>query len=272
MRQILATLLAGTLVSLASAQTVTFSLDSPQNGTTVAPGATINWTIAFTTSSGDNAGAALVTVDLAQSGTNPGFLDIPPATSVPAAMTNFSRPAGISNPGELNPATGYTGVQRGTPGRKNLVQVGGAQNTFGQTLPPATGAAQNAVVAGGVGQSGSVVLGTGSFAAPAANGTYTFVLQNAEANVLTVVNAPPAFSPTVSATPVLGTSSITFTVGAPPCVGDINHDGSVNLTDLAILLSQFGSTGTGLSADINGDNAVDLTDLATLLARFGTSC
>lgn len=61
---------------------------------------------------------------------------------------------------------------------------------------------------------------------------------------------------------------------APPCPGDVNGDGSVNLTDLATLLANFGipSGATRSQGDLDGDGDVDLTDLATLLANFGTVC
>lgn len=57
-----------------------------------------------------------------------------------------------------------------------------------------------------------------------------------------------------------------------PCPGDIDGDGQVNLTDLALLLANFGSSGRGIEGDLNGDDTVDLTDLAMLLARFGVTC
>ncbi|RMF70728.1 MAG: hypothetical protein D6744_19000, partial [Planctomycetota bacterium] len=63
------------LVAAAAAQTVTVTLSSSQNGMTVAPGATIDWTITFTTSSGDNAGLALLAADLVQDPNNPASLD-----------------------------------------------------------------------------------------------------------------------------------------------------------------------------------------------------
>ncbi len=57
-------------------------------------------------------------------------------------------------------------------------------------------------------------------------------------------------------------------LGPPqPVLGDINHDGFVDLTDLTILLSQFGQTRS--PADLNGDGQVDLGDLARMLANFG---
>ncbi len=56
------------------------------------------------------------------------------------------------------------------------------------------------------------------------------------------------------------------------CPADINTDGTVDISDLAELLAQFGQSGAGLSADINADGSVNLTDLAELLSAFGTNC
>ena len=60
--------------------------------------------------------------------------------------------------------------------------------------------------------------------------------------------------------------------GAPlDCPGDIDGDGGVNLTDLAILLSDFDCT-SGCVGDVDGDDDADLTDLAILLANFDLTC
>jgi hypothetical protein len=55
------------------------------------------------------------------------------------------------------------------------------------------------------------------------------------------------------------------------CVGDLNGDGSTDLTDLGILLADFGCmTPPGpCVGDLNGDGNTDLTDLGILLADFG---
>lgn len=56
--------------------------------------------------------------------------------------------------------------------------------------------------------------------------------------------------------------------------GDIDGDGAVGISDLAILLSHFG-TPSGASAadgDMDADSDVDLQDLATLLGVFGATC
>jgi len=265
-------LIAGATISLATAvaaaQTVTVTLDSPQDGQTIAAGSTIDWSISFAVSAADNQGLALLSTDLVQDPANPALFDLPPADGVPSDMTNFSRPAGVSNPGETDPTTGYIGVQRGTAGQKNLIQIGGGQHTFGVPRSPGSGVAENANVIAGVGQSGAVVLASGSFTAPSECGTYAFRLENTVANVVVQRNDPPAFSPVASATVVVSDGTITISVGV---VGDIDGNGVVDLGDLAIMLSQFGMSGK-LSADLNGNGVVDLGDLAILLSAWGTSC
>lgn len=61
---------------------------------------------------------------------------------------------------------------------------------------------------------------------------------------------------------------------AVPCPGDVNSDGVVDLTDLAILLSNFGTPAGAAweDGDFNADQIVDLTDLAILLSQFGIVC
>ncbi len=56
------------------------------------------------------------------------------------------------------------------------------------------------------------------------------------------------------------------------CTGDFDDDGVIGLSDLAILLSNFGGSGAGIPGDTDDDDDVDLTDLATLLTLFGSSC
>jgi hypothetical protein len=52
--------------------------------------------------------------------------------------------------------------------------------------------------------------------------------------------------------------------------GDIDNNGSVNLTDLSILLSNWNKTGA-LSSDLDGNGVVNLTDLSMLLTNWGRS-
>ncbi|MBI5864834.1 MAG: hypothetical protein HZB38_10055 [Planctomycetes bacterium] len=55
---------------------------------------------------------------------------------------------------------------------------------------------------------------------------------------------------------------------------DFDGNGVVELADLAVLLSHFGTAGgaTFGDGDIDGDGDVDLSDLAALLSLFGASC
>lgn len=61
-----------------------------------------------------------------------------------------------------------------------------------------------------------------------------------------------------------------------PCSlpGDITGDGAVDLTDLAIVLANYGvpSGAAYEDGDLDGDGDVDLADLAIVLAAYGTAC
>ncbi|MBI5865432.1 MAG: DUF2817 domain-containing protein [Planctomycetes bacterium] len=69
-------------------------------------------------------------------------------------------------------------------------------------------------------------------------------------------------------------SDAVFAVVAPACPGDLDADNAVGLTDLAILLSHFGTSGgaTPADGDLDGDADVDLADLTVLLSNFGEVC
>lgn len=56
--------------------------------------------------------------------------------------------------------------------------------------------------------------------------------------------------------------------GANEILGDLDHDGDVDIADLSLLLSDFGCTSACL-ADLDGDGVTAIGDLTILLAAFG---
>jgi hypothetical protein len=57
-----------------------------------------------------------------------------------------------------------------------------------------------------------------------------------------------------------------------PCPGDVNADMVVDISDLLIVLSQWGELCNGCSADIDGSGLVDVSDLLGVIANWGTAC
>jgi len=56
------------------------------------------------------------------------------------------------------------------------------------------------------------------------------------------------------------------------CPEDIDGDGTVSVTDVLLLLADFGCTSNCTAADIDGDGSVSVTDVLALLAAFGEEC
>lgn len=74
--------------------------------------------------------------------------------------------------------------------------------------------------------------------------------------------------------PLPGFEDDDATIIPAPCRGDFDGDGLISLSDLALLLSNYG-TASGASywdGDLDADGDVDLSDLAALLAIYGTTC
>lgn len=56
------------------------------------------------------------------------------------------------------------------------------------------------------------------------------------------------------------------------CPQDINGNGTVEVSDVLSLLSEFGCASDCGSADVNGDGAVSVSDVLMLLSAFGEEC
>ena len=57
----------------------------------------------------------------------------------------------------------------------------------------------------------------------------------------------------------------------PSCPGDLDNNGSLGVSDLNIILSEFGCT-SNCSADFNNDGSTSIGDLLFWLSLFGTVC
>lgn len=58
-----------------------------------------------------------------------------------------------------------------------------------------------------------------------------------------------------------------------PCPGDLDWDGDVDLSDLGVLLANYGKSGASYEeGDVDGDGDVDLSDLGVVLAAYGEDC
>lgn len=254
-------------------QTVTVTLTSTQAGGNVVPGDTIDWSITFQTSTGDNAGLALLVTDLTQAAGNPASITLSPSDAVPGAMANFAAPAGIGNPSENGAPAGYVGLLRGG----DLIQIGGAQNNLGEALPGGTQGQSTAVTAG-LGQSGSILLASGSFTAPDTLGTYTLNLANTIANVFDSVQPAPAASETVQALLNLSATSMSFTViDVTPPVITLLGDNPLTLECGIDTYSEPGATaldpeeGDLSSAIVIDSSAVDPSSLGSYSVTYNVS-
>jgi hypothetical protein len=232
----------------ANAETVVFSLTSPQTGA-VSPGQIVQWSIRAEITSGGSAGLALFAVNLVQDSANPESIDILPANEVPAGLEGFSRPNGISNPGEGGATTGFIGVQRGTPGAFDLHQIGGAQNSTGA---PGAAIGMDVDLESGVGLGGPVVIAEGSFTAAETEGTYTYFLADALANTFDAINPPGMVSPVSGAETALAPASFQITVSTGADLGDLNCDGNVNTNDIQHFVQALIDP-VGYVADHDGD-------------------
>lgn len=185
------------------------------------------------------------------------------ATGIGSGLEGFICPAGISHP-----LSGFAGTPLGEVGSKNLVQIGGAQNTFGAAGNMGMG--HDCAVDLSVGQGVPLMIAEGSFMMPPAAGTYVFSLQNALANVLDVVDpppSPPASWPISSAGIDLITSSFTVIVPYNLAPSDFDEDGDVDQSDFGHWQSCF--TGPARpypvgcdDADLDGDGDIDHDDLS----------
>lgn len=204
----------------------------------------------------------------------------------PAAMQAFDRKntagAGFTNDGLTNPSgspniSGYSGTCDGAAG---LLQIGGGQNTIGNTVggaPYPVGA-----VVSGRGNSGWQVIATGSIDVPAmADGeSVTLTPDTVFANTLDnfAGGSPFAVSEVLSGDIAVEGLTINAMMQGIICAAhDVNCDGSTNAGDIGIVASgqNFAQNPPACDrADVDGSGgAVNPGDIGVIAsgANFGTS-
>ena len=129
-----------------------------------------------------------------------------------------------------------------------------------------TWASDNTAVAtvDGTGLVTAVSVGTANIIVTTATTLYGNYTDTA---VITVIGPTPTPTPTP---PTGGGGGGSYVNPNTYGVGDINDDNTVNEYDFAIMMSQWGQTGTNLSADLNNDGVVDEYDFALLMANWGS--
>ncbi len=83
----------------------------------------------------------------------------------------------------------------------------------------------------------------------------------------TVTADTVVYDGTVPGLDVTGTLANAIVVQVVPCPADLDRNGSVDASDLAVLLGQWGTIG---SADIDNSGIVDAGDLAQMLSSWGS--
>ena len=68
-----------------------------------------------------------------------------------------------------------------------------------------------------------------------------------------------------------GDESISLDPSIPPCPADVSGDGLIGVTDILLLLSDFGCL-IQCESDVDGDGAVTVGDVLTILSLFGEPC
>ena len=215
---------------------------APQHAQVVEVGTHMDWAVAVAQVDPGFLGLAGVSVDLQQYPLNaPAWppIELTPGTHGPE-LDNFDRPWGIANPvpGQITScqsAYGGTFLDYYGDGYKGLIQIGGAQNTFG--IPGTTYLGHSQTVVGGVGlEPEGHIIASGSFVAPSVPGIYLLYLENAHANYLTTLGGAGVASDVASATVFVGDFVYFLVV---PCYLDYNRDIAVNADDLGDFITDY---------------------------------
>jgi hypothetical protein len=102
-----------------------------------------------------------------------------------------------------------------------------------------------------------------------ANGNFSIADVTSGAHSSITADAP-GFLPAVCTAPLI-TAPETILAPITLVNGDLNDDGTINITDATTVGVSFGLTGPGLPADLNQDGLVDILDIIIVSHNFGQS-
>ena len=181
-------------------------------------------------------------------------------------LQQFDRNEGLTNPPDMA-ASGFSGT---CDGGTDLWQIGGGQNTIGNTGPVLYPVG---IVVTGVANAGWTVLAEGSVTLTLASGeSVTLALNTGFANTLDIGGGPSTYA--VSDAPVTIIDSLVINAGCmiPECAWtDVNMDGFTDAGDLLVIRAPSNWNKPVADAaeprgDVNGDGFVDAGDLLSIRA------
>lgn len=187
-------------------------------------------------------------------------------TSPVAIKTHFDRNGGLTNP----PGGSITGFSGTCDGAGGLWQLGGGQNTIGNTGTPVS--YPSGSVLEGVANGGWVTFASGTLVAPA-SGSVVVAADTVFANTLDAGQAGPVYDVSeVAAANISITGALTINVGVVNLCpdADVNCDGAVNASDILSVRAPGTWQSTGapdfIRADVNNDGAVNASDILSIRA------
>jgi len=160
--------------------------------------------------------------------------------------------AGIIKPGDPTGVISVSGGYTATDTSVHHITIAGASDFSRITAT------------GPLAVDGEIVLSIDPDFLPPVGSSYSIITGSSATGTMSVVEAPQIGRLVFDA--VTLSDRINIVVGV---CADLNDDGIIDITDLGILLSAFGTSDSG---DINGNGITDISDLGLLLSAFGTSC
>lgn len=178
------------------------------------------------------------------------------AGTVTAVVNNA---AAIVAPGLSAGALTISGAYDQGAGAALAIEIGGTNPTEFDTVS----------VSGAATLAGTLELTRINGFNPSAGSTFAIVTAGSLTGTFTTVSGPAASGFSVSYTP----TQVILTATGSGLTGDLDGDCDVDISDLAVLLSHYGTPSPSpADGDLDGDGDVDIVDLAAMLSNYGRPC